>query len=199
MDLLKGLALTAYVFASFESQSVAGFSLDELQRCSVLTARVAKRFLSDPKRAEEAFTSALVHDLGKVIIAIGLPTVFAEVVRRAQETGQAFHQAEREILSVTHAEVGAYLLGLWGLPFSIVEATALHHNPGAVENGSCDVLAAVHAADALVDFYSCEAKTSSPLDAKLDLAFLDRNGLSDQLPRWQVIAEEEIRAGTRSE
>src|SRR4029077_18261297 len=42
----------------------------------------------------------------------------------------------------THAEIGAYLLGLWGLPYAIVEAVALHHTPDAVPPHVFDLLAA---------------------------------------------------------
>jgi HD-like signal output (HDOD) protein len=199
LDLLKGLALTACVFGSVEAEPVAGFSLDELQRCSVLTARVAKRFLSDPKRAEEAFTSALVHDLGKAIIAIGMPAAFAEVLRKTQDGVQPYHQAEREVMGITHAEVGAYLFGLWGLPFPIVETVAFHHNPGAVDGGQCEVLAVVHAADALVD-RCCRnnAAVANPAPT-VDMAFLERNGFGNELPRWQAIADEESRTMNQRE
>jgi HD-like signal output (HDOD) protein len=198
MDLLKGLALSSRAFTSSETHPVAGLSLEQLQQSSVLTARVAKRFLSDPKRAEEAFASALVQDLGKVIIAKGMPAAFAEIVRRTHSTGLPLHHAEYELLSVTHAEVGAYLFGLWGLPFPIVESVAYHHNPSAMPDGPCDVLAAVHAADALVDFYMSKECSEPPFELRLDLAFLVSRGFSDEIPRWQTIANEEVHAGVSS-
>jgi hypothetical protein len=68
------------------------------------------------------------------------------------------------------------LLQLWGLPFAIVEAVAFHHRPHLVTEGRCDVLGALHVADALVD------------DHPIDEAFLSRAGLSAQLPRWRAIA-----------
>jgi HD-like signal output (HDOD) protein len=39
------------------------------------------------------------------------------------------HVVEREVGGYTHAEVGAYLFSLWGLPETVVEAVAGHHDP----------------------------------------------------------------------
>jgi HD-like signal output (HDOD) protein len=84
---------------------------------------------------------------------------------------------------VTHAAVGAYLLGLWGLPFPIVEAVAYHHEPSRVTSGPREVLAAVHVSEAFA-----EAADESRADARIDLAFLDQAGLSAKLPQWRTIA-----------
>ena len=59
--------------------------------------------------------------------------------------------AEREIFGVTHAEVGAYLLGLWGIPFPIVEAVAFHHRPNEVAPESRPLVAAIHIASGLIE------------------------------------------------
>ena len=94
---------------------------------------------------------------------------------------------ESELLQVTHAEVGGYLLGVWGLPLSIVEAVAFHHAPGQVPGGELDTLAAVHIADALL-----EAEQNERLDvqreSKLDLAFVERAGLTAKLDVWRALA-----------
>ncbi len=56
-------------------------------------------------------------------------------------TGSDFVDAEYAVMKTSHAELGAYLLGLWGLPDSIVEIVAFHHEPSAlIEN----VLATMH-------------------------------------------------------
>jgi hypothetical protein len=77
------------------------------------------------------------------------------------------------------------------LPFPIVEAVAFHHTPGLVTEGACDVLAALHVADALVDT-ACNPRTKVNAEADLDLAFLERTGFAAQLPRWRKIAVEEF-------
>ncbi len=93
---------------------------------------------------------------------------------------------------MSHAEVGAYLLGLWGVAFPVVECVAFHHEPGLVGAGRCDVLAAVHAADVLADT-TCLGGHAPPPETVLDTAFLERAGFAAELPRWRVIAAEEKR------
>ncbi|MBI3450408.1 MAG: HDOD domain-containing protein [Acidobacteria bacterium] len=191
LELLKGIALTTQIFSVMEAKPVEGFSLERLQTYSLQTARLAKRFLADSKLAEEAFTAALVHDIGRIIIALGLPGEFASIAREVRTSGRPFHLVEEATLGVTHAEVGAYLLGVWGLPFSIVECVAYHHRPGALGEGPCGVLAAVHAADALVDT-TCTGETLAPIEERLDVAFLDRAGYASNLATWRALAAEEI-------
>jgi putative nucleotidyltransferase with HDIG domain len=190
IELLKGLLLTARVFALMDISRMPGFSLDRLQQHSLLTARVAKRLVTNPADQDEAFTAALLHDVGHVIFALGVPERFAEVLRIAHAEGRPLDEVEREVLCVSHSEVGAYLLGVWGLPFPILEAIANHHQPHRVAEGSRDVLAAVHVADALVDGW---IETGDP-NERLDVAFLESAGWDSHLPAWRQIAAEEIEA-----
>jgi HD-like signal output (HDOD) protein/ActR/RegA family two-component response regulator len=183
-ELLKGLALTGNVFAA-GLKMPAGFSLETLQEHSLRTACLAKGFVDAPKQADEAFTAALVHDVGQIVIATGLPKAFEEIATEARASGRPLHVVETEQLGVSHAEIGAYLLGVWGLPFSIVEGVAYHHRPSDLGDGPCEILAALHAADALVD-----ATPDHPLEAALDLGFLERAKVLDRLPRWQAFADE---------
>lgn len=187
-DLLKALALTVHAFGTMQVRPMAGFSLEDLQRHSLITARMVKKLVTDPKRASDAFTAALIHDVGKIILAVGVPKLFAQVVRATRETGRPYHALEAEIIGVTHAEVGAYLLGFWGLPLSIVEAVAYHHTPGLVAEGTVDTLAAVHIADALLGEQTSKNRTP-PCESLLDMAFVERSGLQDQLDDWRKIAE----------
>lgn len=126
-----------------------------------------------------------MHDVGQIVIALGMPAEYSAIERETASTGRAKHLLEKERLGVSHAEVGAYLLGVWGLPFSIVEAVAYHHHPDAIREGPCDTLAALHVADALV---SGEA-------SELDQEFLSRTGFAEKLPAWQTVVEQENAKG----
>lgn len=76
-----------------------------------------------------AFTSALLHDIGKMIISQFLNAEALEAVRQRIAEGASAFEAERAVLGTDHAEVGAGLLHMWHLPAPISEAVALHHNP----------------------------------------------------------------------
>jgi HD-like signal output (HDOD) protein len=177
-ELLKVLTLTAQVFAAMEAAAVEGFSLAALQAHSLHAAQLARKLFRDPELAQQAFTAALVHDLGHVVAALCMPDRYAQVLRLVRESGKPKHVIEREVLGVTHAELGAHLLGVWGLPFAIIEAVAYHHMPSTASAGALEIIAAVHAADAFVD-------RRTP---KLDDAFVAKAGLTTELSRWREIA-----------
>jgi HD-like signal output (HDOD) protein len=180
IELLKGLALTANVFK--QSKALGGLSLEDLQQRSLRTACLARRFV-DPKRGDEVFTAALMLDVGQIVIALGMPQQHAGIRAEAADGTRTLHEVELGRLGVTHAEVGAYLLGVWGLPFSIIESVAYHHRPSALGDGPCETLAALHVADALVDAPAADAP------APIDLEFLARAGVADRLSAWQTIAD----------
>jgi HD-like signal output (HDOD) protein len=187
-DLLKALALTAHAFGAMVPKPIAGFSLEQLQWHSLLTARLVKRMVPDPKRAGEAFTAAMVHDVGQIVFAVGVPEKFAEALRLERADGTPRHVLEKQLIGVTHAEVGAYLLGSWGLPIPIVEAVAYHHTPSLLADEPPELLAALHIADALLHERAVRPD-APPGEGWLDHGFIAAAGLAEQLPRFREIAE----------
>jgi HD-like signal output (HDOD) protein len=186
VELLKGLVLTADVFASAESAGMGGLSLVRLQRYALQAARLARMFLDDPKQGEEAFTASLVRDVGTIVLASGLPEPYREIAREVRRVRRPVQEVELERLGVTHAEIGAYLLGMWGLPWTIVEAVAYHHQPRAKRDGRHDVLAAVHVADALLEAAWATENDSPPTE--IDVAFIEEAGFASELPHWRALA-----------
>ena len=83
----------------------------------------------------------MLHDVGRVVFAT-----------RLSEAGAAVRLSADMLMQVDqyHAEVGAYLLGLWGFPSHIVAAVALHHTPSIRADAGLDLTAIVHVADRLV-------------------------------------------------
>jgi HD-like signal output (HDOD) protein len=178
---LHDLVLTVEVFGTFEGEGDGGFSGEDLQRHSLLTASIARRLVEGKRDAEDAFVAGLLHDVGKLILAVRLPDRLAAVRERTAREGIAAHEAERHLLGVTHGEIGAYLLGLWGLPHATVEAVAFHHEPLAVPHRRWNTLAAVHVANHLAH----EAAGDAP---RLDAAYLEELGVREKLAAWREIA-----------
>ena len=73
--------------------------------------------------------SGLFHDLGELILNSYFPHSHDVALQEAQKRNIPLHIAETEVLDVNHQELGAYLLGLWGMPMSVVNAVAKHHDP----------------------------------------------------------------------
>lgn len=125
-DVVKTLVLSASVLDILELMNKY---LSGLWEHSLATARVAhvlgeRMGLPNP---EEIAVAGLLHDLGKVIIAQRFPNENKEI-REAVETRDCLQlEAEREILGVTHPEIGMWLLKKWGLPGKLVYPIAYHH------------------------------------------------------------------------
>jgi HD-like signal output (HDOD) protein len=186
MDLVRDLSLTIHIFSALEpTASRAGFSFTGEQEHSLITAKVARRLVSGRRQAQNAFTASLLHDVGKLVLAVCIPEQFKQVMLACNATSRPSHEIEAEMFGMTHAEVGAYLLGLWGLPHSIVEAVAYHHNPSGALERTFDTPTAVSLANALVEHFT-EGK---PLTIEEHLASLNA---IDKLPRWKAIAQDEI-------
>ncbi|HEY2382413.1 MAG TPA: response regulator [Terriglobia bacterium] len=186
MDLIRDLSLTAQLFVDLQTIArQSGFSFEGEQQHSLLVARVAKRLLTRPAQAREAFTAGLLHDIGKLVLAVCIPKDYSEAHRAWKTTGRALHEVEYEVLGFTHSEAGAYLLGLWGLPAAIVEAVAFHHNPGAALEQSFGVSSAVSLANSLVD------ETAINSSAGI-MEHLQALGVADNLPVWTDVAQEEV-------
>jgi HD-like signal output (HDOD) protein len=117
---------------------------------------------------------------------------FGDALRRSREEQIPLTQAERAEYGVTHAEIGAYLLGLWGLPYPIVEAVAHHHEPRRVAQRGLDVLCAVHVADELIHEAEPERSLDPAPRPPLDVSYLAELGLAERLPDWREIVANQI-------
>jgi putative nucleotidyltransferase with HDIG domain len=185
MELIKNLSLTVHIFSG-SGKRPASSMYREHQAHALLAARVAAKLLPDRQQSQLAFTAALLHDIGKIVLGECIPDRYAGVLLEScRATGRPVHEVELELLGVTHAEVGAYLLGLWGLPNPIVEAVAHHHNPAGSSEKSFGILAAVHIANALVH----EGRGG---ESRIDEAWLESLGVLSELSRWKEIVEGEL-------
>jgi HD-like signal output (HDOD) protein len=187
--MLRNLVLSVEVFRAFDvGKAVPGFSLEKLQAHGLRVARLASRLVVDRRQTESAFVGGMLHDVGRLILVTRLPAFLSRAIAHSRETGIELHRVERELLGVTHAELGAYLLGLWGLPYPVVESVAHHHDPRRVVQSRFDVLAAVHVADQL----------ARELDAKgthaVDEHYLETLGMTSRLPAWRALAAEDLGA-----
>jgi putative nucleotidyltransferase with HDIG domain len=151
LERVQQLFLAIHAFSRFTPAAAGSFSMELLWKHSLSTAAFAKAVAREEEpgteTAEDAFTAGLLHDIGKLMLACRLGDRHAEAINLAKMKGMPLWAAEQQVLSVTHAEVGAYLLGLWGLPDSIVEAVAYHHRPTDCANKVFCALTALHAAD----------------------------------------------------
>ncbi|MBK8014627.1 MAG: HDOD domain-containing protein [Deltaproteobacteria bacterium] len=191
-DLLRALVLSASAFASHE-RVVDVAALEAQQAHALLVARLAKMFAgSSPKESQEASTAALLHDIGKLVLAVNDPANYTKLLEDFDQQHPQVEQIERDLFGVSHADAGGYLLALWGLPTPIIEAAAYHHEPSRAPASAHKTLAIVHAADALAQGWRGTPDGFS--SNHLDEAFLEKSGYGNRISEWRSIAERELSA-----
>jgi putative nucleotidyltransferase with HDIG domain len=199
VNFISSLVLTAEVFHAYQDRGPdPALDLLSLQRHSLLVADIAASLASDGRQAETAYIAGMLHDVGRLALMDGLPREYAEICRMAREGARPLHDAEMEVLGVTHTQIGAYLLRLWHLPEAVVEAVAFHHRPSAIGAAAPVIPLIVHVADALANEVAPELAAGQSVPAELDLACLERMDLLDQLPAWRAIARERRAYSARS-
>ena len=187
MAQTKTLVLLAHVFSNYVEDKSSGFSMDKLWQHSMGTAsfarRIAQRQGGDAALADAAFTAGLLHDVGKLFYAVNCPQEYSELVAHAQATNLTYARAELHLLGTSHAELGACVLGTWGLPEEILEAVAFHHLPAQQSGDAFSPLTAVHVANALE--HEMGAIAGAPVDWQIDPIYLSRVGCAEQMPVWK--------------
>jgi putative nucleotidyltransferase with HDIG domain len=200
LDRIQHLFLALHAFSQFIPRANGAFSIDLLWEHSLSTAALAKAIIEkeggNKEFVQDAFTAGLLHDIGKLMLACRLSDKHMETIELARTKAIPLWMSEQQILSITHAEIGAYLLGLWGLPDGIIEAVAYHHRPMDSGNKTFCALTALHLAD-------CHNKNNSYRDLpalQLDTEYLsgffkksEINGLNAYLSS----IDEALKAGNK--
>lgn len=185
LDFIRPLVLCFGIFSQFDAAKTGRFPMAKLLEHSLAVGEFARRIAKlerlDAEAANDATAAGLLHDAGKLIIAVKLPRQYREILSLKNSKKMPDWEAEQEILNVTHAEVGAYVLGLWGLPVSIVDAVAYHHRPSRYNGEKKSTLAAVYAANVLAH----ESAGDLPPSANMDEAYLEELGVLCRLPQWR--------------
>jgi putative nucleotidyltransferase with HDIG domain len=186
-ETTRALVLAAHVFSRLDPALLQSFALESLWQHSMAVSALARR-VAQTEQADEtatgyAATAGMLHDIGKVMLASQWPKVYQEVLARTQQENVPLWEAERAVFGAGHAEVGAYLLGLWGLPDPIIEAVVWHHQPEACPGEHFTPLTAVHAANALAH----EAEASEKNEALWNEVYLRRPGREQRRDLWRTL------------
>lgn len=182
LDTLTALVLGYGLFQSNGSSALEGIWQHSLRTATAARAIALKERLPRP-RVDEAFLGGMLHDVGRVVFATrgGAAEAHCDVddARAAGSVGRskAHVQADQH-----HAEVGAYLLALWGFPSHIVAAVALHHKPSQRPDTGLDLTVLIHAANRLT--LAGDGTPAEPATLGIEPEVLERLGLVDHLPEW---------------
>lgn len=150
---LRTLALSTHLFSIFDKKTMPVFSVSRLwnhsMRVSVFARLIATKENLPANYCEDCAIAGMLHDIGKVILSVIVPDDFRKVIETVQHKNCAVHEAETIHLGVTHAEIGAYLMGLWGFSLAQRESVRLHHMVECDYGKPPSVQSILHAANIL--------------------------------------------------
>ena len=171
----------------YDRTKTGEFSIERLWQHNTAVAHSARRLalLQTGNRAlaEEAFAAGLMHDVGKAVLAGNFSEQYQGAQSLARKRQIPTWEVEKEIFGASHGEVGAYLLGLWGLPLNILEAAALHHQPARTASKVFTGLTAVHVANVL-EHEAAASQFEGEVAPKIDMEYLADIGMMERLRPW---------------
>ncbi len=209
LDMLKSLVLSTHVFsefttALFDTQEIA-WLWEHSFAVSICARAIARIENASPLSIDDASTAGLLHNCGKLVLASCLGPQYKKALDMTSETGISLIDAEQEVLGCNHAQIGAYLLGLWGLSDDVVEAVAWHLEPSAAPGIHCSkpdvppagfsALGAVHAACV---FHSALQPSRLSSGMALDRNYLHTTGLDGRQAAWNEACAEALRRGPKT-
>jgi HD-like signal output (HDOD) protein len=190
MDMVRSLVLAAGVFDQFVDPGVLGFSVESIYaRAMTVGSRarqIANTFGLRKHHIEDSLMAGMLHDVGKLVMLTQFPEELQQAAKLAKEESTSLHEAVEKVIGICDTDIGAYLLSLWGLPDSILEAVALHCQPAKSPCPMKNALTTVHLAYAL----DCDEKNHVTDDesSAVDMEYLRELKLDDQLPNIRDFA-----------
>lgn len=152
VNIVKSLIFYIHLFSDFKVTQENRKYLEEIWKHSLIVAsntyHLAQKYMQNKYEIEMAYTAGVLHDVGKLVLlnTYNYPQNIQLLVEKKMIDNV---EAELEVYSCTHSDIGAYLLGLWGFPLSIVEAVAYHHTPSLLNKNKLTLATIVHIANFL--------------------------------------------------
>lgn len=192
LDAVKSLVLSVKIFSEFSQREFSWFDIDKVFNHSISVSSYAKAIVKFEKMHADlinySLMAGLLHDLGKLILATNFKDTYQQVLAESRNSDQKLWELEYAVFGTSHAEIGAYLMGLWNLENPIIEAIAFHHCPSKSAASQLGLLTVVHVANAL------DHEEESPEDQQPELQYeneyLDQLGVADRIPEWRRICIE---------
>jgi putative nucleotidyltransferase with HDIG domain len=189
INTIKALVLGIQVFSEFQQYSSQYFSIDALWNHSLLvgqlTRKIAQEAGLDKRTQEDCQVVGMLHDIGK-LLELRINGYFQRV---KFENGYVTLESEARALGTTHAQLGAYLLGIWGLPEHIVDVIALHHYPFVIL-GDFNLATALYIANGL--HYLHMIKKPNEYGLALEMDYIERMGITPELNHWSALCKDLI-------
>jgi len=149
-NAIKNLAISSAVQQVFNKPDAlaAGFDLKRFWRHS-LTSAILARMIAEKtgyNLPEQAFLAGMIHDIGRLILAVNFPEEYETVLQGPNGTPESLLAAETR-MGATHTEIGEWILTRWNIDSMIIDALRYHHEPAGRIQNAFPLTRIVHAAN----------------------------------------------------
>jgi len=187
LDAIRSLVLSAEIGQLYPG-SVPGQSPERIHARALATSRLARRLAPSVADPGQALVAGLLHGVGQLVLASRVPAKYGEALALCASRGLTQPDAEREVLGATSAEVGAYLLALWGQPLEVVRAIAHQDLPEACDHRRPGLATIIYLSKRLSQNADAPLGPPSTSTGVLSESFLARIGSLERLPAYRELA-----------
>ena len=191
-ETIKALVLSVKIFSEFNQKKLSWFNFDALfnhsMSVSMFAQTISKEERLDKYLINNALMAGMFHDLGKLILVTNFQKPYQKILTEARQNNRSLWELENDMFGTSHAEIGAYLMGLWGVDYPVIEAIAFHHCPGKSLASSTGLLTAVHFGDAY-DRLKNDDNGCGELK-QLDRGYLEYLGVGHRIDDWQLMCKD---------
>ncbi len=201
IDTLKAVVLTTETFSTFSQLEIDTFHIEELYDHSfvigALARSMAETISKDRSLIDSVGMAGILHDIGKVILIRNKPIEYERVFKMQHDRNVPFYVLEKDSLGISHAEIGGYLLSVWGLPEAIIKAVLFHCEPYRLEETACNEATLIYIANKLYEKLNREDKGNENLN--IDEKYLAKLGLTKFIPQWLELCSIRMKSAKEEE
>lgn len=189
-ERVRDVILLLEVLSVIDQNRCIGFNPDDVWSHSIQVGQLARKIMSKETRCQStrdaAFTAGLLHDVGKVLLAVNLPGRYAKTLMLAKKNKSAVVDEEYKEFETSHAELGTHLLESWDLPIRILEAIMWHHSIDQYRTTDVTPGSAVLIANTLV---KGETPKTEQNGEPSPIALIEETWGSDRLQNWRSLLD----------
>ncbi|MBX2821647.1 MAG: HDOD domain-containing protein [Rhodothermaceae bacterium] len=194
VEVVKAIAVSTAVFTPFKENKSSYFSMLSFEERSMAIAIRARELAKTEKQEqhiiEDSFIAGMMLEIGRLIVASNLPEEYDRIHGLVLSGDRTPTNAEQDVLGVSYAEIGAYLLSLWGFRDNVVEAVAFQDMPSKSDDHEFSPLTAAHVAKGFA--HALTGQDIAELHGLIDVDYLKKLGHFSRLDEWQLICNQHI-------
>ena len=200
VDTIKGLVLGVGAFAEIKASSKL-YPVQTLWSHSMSVGGCAKKIAlsesDDTTLIDNCFLAGILHDIGKLVLLAKMMDKYEEAVLLAREKEIRLRMAEKEIFGTVHGDIGAYLMGIWGMPGSVVEGIGFHHRLDNYPDMEFNPAVAVHVANSV--YYEVHPDEVMGKHPEMDTVQLQAMGFGEKMDHWRELCVEYLQQGNEDD